>query len=421
MEQIENDARTRSRRSVHEMLRPEARPVAWAVLVDALLTTALSVIGVVTMWKFQDMEQIGGLRPPEAAGLSGLPVYVPRGGLPNYWLIALNPLPLAFRRWYPLPAFWAAVGMGLLLTSQATWITLAVCAVASYSAIAHSRWRVHAVVSLVIAAALSSFAFRDAAPELPSWSAAFVIMVLAAVVARTVRYWQEQFRASQLRVATLQTEKEEAARKAVKEERARITAELHDIVSHNVSVMVIQAGAAQRVLGTAPEEARKAMHALEAGGRAAMAELRALTSLLADPGSCTDGLQPQPGLDQLETLVKRVRATGMPVDLTVSPPPEPLPPGVELATYRVVQEALTNALKHAHGASASIVLRHDDDGLEIEVAGMGGTRTEQAESGNGRGLIGLRERLAAYGGSLEARPRFGSGFLVKGRVPRRPE
>ncbi|MFD4948306.1 histidine kinase [Streptomyces sp. NPDC058239] len=414
MKQGEDDASTGWWQSVREVLRPEARPGARALLADALLAAALAAVGVIASWKFQAVDHMPGMRPQDA------PAYVPRGGRPNYWLLALNPLPLAFRRWHPLPAFWAAVVTGLLLASQATWITLAVCAVAAYSAIAHSRRRVLAVVSLAIAAVLSSFAFHDAAPELPGWSAAFVIMMLAAVVAGTVRYWQDQFRASQVRVATLQTEKEEAARKAVEEERTRITAELHDIVSHNVSVMVIQAGAAHRVLDTAPEEAREAMHAVEASGRGAMAELRAVMSLLTGPGSSVDGLQPQPGLDQLEALVKGVRATGMPVDLTVSLPPEPLPPGVELAAYRVVQEALTNALKHASGASASVVLRHDDDWLEIEVTDTGGTRTEQANSGNSRGLIGLRERLAAYGGSLEARHRIGSGFMNRARIPWRP-
>ncbi|WP_308053857.1 histidine kinase [Streptomyces sp. BV333] len=411
MEEGANDAKTRWILSVRKVLRPEGRPDARALLVDTLLAVALAVVGIIASWKFQPVDYMPGVNPQDA------PTHVPRGGRPHYWLIAVNPLPLALRRRYPLPAFWAAVGLGLLLGSQATWITLAVCALAAYSAIGHSRRRVLASASLVIAAALSSFAFHGAAPELPGWSAAFVIMLLAAVVAATVRHWQDQFRASQRHVAALQTEKREAARKAVEEERARITAELHDVVSHNVSVMVIQAGAAHRVLDAAPEEARKALHAVEASGRAAMAELRAVMSLFAAPLGSVEGLQPQPGLDQLETLVDGVRATGMPVDLKMSLPPEPLPPGIELAAYRVVQEALTNSLKHAAGASASVVLRHDEEWLEIEVTDTGGTRTEQASSGNGRGLIGLRERLAAYGGSLEARHRLGGGFVNQARLP----
>ncbi|MET9888412.1 sensor histidine kinase [Streptomyces sp. NPDC006430] len=420
MEQVENNVRHGWRRSVLEALRPEVRPITRVVLVDVFLAVALAVIGVVASWKFQTIEFVG-FPPQDTSGHPPPPQYLPQGGRPLYGYIALSPLPLAFRRWYPLPAFWAAVGTSLLLTAQATWITIAVCAVAAYSTIAYSRRRVLAVVSLVIAAVLSSVAFREAAPALPGWSAAFVIMLLAAVVARTVQYWQDQLRTSQLRVATLQAEKDEAARRAVEEERTRITAELHDIVTHNVSVMVIQAGAAHRVLGTAPDEAREAMRAVEASGRAAMAELRAVMHLLTGPGSTADGLQPQPGIDQLESLVKGVRATGMPVDLTVSLPPERLPPGVELAAYRVVQEALTNALKHASGGSASVVLRHDDDWLEIEVADTGGTAMGHVGSGNGRGLIGLRERLAVYSGSLEARHRIGNGFLIKACIPRRPE
>ncbi|MFD6939507.1 sensor histidine kinase [Streptomyces goshikiensis] len=417
---MEHNMRHGWRQSLCEALRPEARPGTRALLLDVFLAIALAIIGVVASWKFQPVEFVGFL-PPDAAGHSAPAPYIPQGGRPLYWYIALSPLPLAFRRWYPLLAFWAAVGTSLMLTQQATWITIAVCAVAAYSTIAYSHQRALAVASLVIAAVLSSIAFRNAAPTLPGWSATFVIMLLAAVVARTALYWQDQLRTSQLRVASLQAEKDEAARRAVEEERTRITAELHDIVTHNVSVMVIQAGAAHRVLATAPEEARDAMRAVETSGRAAMAELRAVMYLLAGPGSTADGLQPQPGIDQVETLVKGVRATGMPVDLTVSLPPERLPSGVELAAYRVVQEALTNALKHASGGSASVVLSHDDDWLVIEVTDTGGTAIEHAKSGNGRGLIGLRERLGVYGGSLEARHRIGSGFLIKACIPRRPE
>ncbi|MEQ4722975.1 ATP-binding protein [Nonomuraea sp. B19D2] len=186
--------------------------------------------------------------------------------------------------------------------------------------------------------------------------------------------------------------------------------------------MVIQAGAARKVMDTAPAQSKQAMLAVEAGGRAAMAELRHVMGLLAGPeseraGISADGLEPQPGLDQLDSLVERVRAAGVPVSIEISPPPGPLPPGVDLAVYRVVQEALTNTIKHAAGARASVTIGHRGDWLEIEITDTGGRHTTRAGDGQGRGLIGLRERLALYGGTLQAGPQSDGGYQIKARVP----
>ena len=175
-------------------------------------------------------------------------------------------------------------------------------------------------------------------------------------------------------------------------------------------------------MDTAPAQSKQAMLAVEAGGRAAMAELRHVMGLLAGPESAraasgADGLEPQPGLDQLDSLIKRVREAGIPVSVEASPPPGPLPPGVELAAYRVVQEALTNTIKHAAGAAASVTIGHNGDWLEIEVTDTGGRQATRAVDGQGRGLIGLRERLALYDGTLEAGPRSGGGYQIKARLP----
>jgi signal transduction histidine kinase len=130
-----------------------------------------------------------------------------------------------------------------------------------------------------------------------------------------------------------------------------------------------------------------------------------------------EGLEPQPGLDQLGALVERVRAAGITVNVAVSPPPGPLPPGVDLTAYRVVQEALTNTLKHASGAAATVTIGHQDDWLEIEVTDTGGEPGAESGTGEGRGLIGLRERLAVYGGTLEARRTIAGGYRVRARIP----
>ncbi|MGW9118589.1 sensor histidine kinase, partial [Streptomyces sp. NPDC055663] len=212
---------------------------------------------------------------------------------------------------------------------------------------------------------------------------------------------------------------------------ARIARELHDVVTHNVSVMVIQAGAARTVMKTSPGQAAEALLAVEAGGRAAMTELRHVMGLLtmadedgdeepdagADLAGTAAELTPQPGLDQLEMLVGRVRDTGLAVDLTVTGSPRPLPPGLELAAYRVVQEALTNTVKHASGATAAVTVEYGLQQLRVEVTDAGGHPGEGANAGSGRGLIGLRERLAVYDGTLNTGRRLTGGYRVEALIP----
>jgi signal transduction histidine kinase len=300
---------------------------------------------------------------------------------------------------------------------NATWITLLAYVIAAYSAIAYSRYRAQAMAGLVLASVLAGVAFRHADSALPGWSGPFFVLLVAGVLASFVRFWQRRLKASQRRFTELQQAQEEATRRAVEEERARIAAELHDVVTHNVSVMVIQTGAARKVMDAAPDLSKEAMLAVEASGRAAMSELRHVMGLLSPSESDgPDGLEPQPGLDQLDALVERVRAAGVTVNVAVSPPPGPLPPGVDLTAYRVVQEALTNTIKHAVGAAASVTVGYRGDWLEIGVADTGGTPAG-SRTGDGRGLIGLRERLAVYGGTLEAGRRIGGGYQVKARVP----
>jgi signal transduction histidine kinase len=207
--------------------------------------------------------------------------------------------------------------------------------------------------------------------------------------------------------------------------RHSVRSELHDVVTQNVSVMVVQAGAARKVMDTAPEQTREALLAIEAGGRAAMTELRHVMGLLTmdsagpDPAGAAD-LAPQPGLDRLDALVGRLADSGVPVTLTRSGQPRPVPAGVELAAYRVVQEALTNTVKHAAGASATVRVEYATDHLRVQVTDTGGAPGAPgapAATGGGHGLIGLRERLAVYGGTLLAGPRLTGGYRVDARIP----
>ncbi|MEV6950433.1 histidine kinase [Streptomyces sp. NPDC051183] len=230
----------------------------------------------------------------------------------------------------------------------------------------------------------------------------------------------------------LERERESAARSAVDAERARIAAELHDIVSHNVSLMVVQAGAAREVLGTMPDEAAAAMGAVENAGRTTMTELRHLLGLLApaqdgrDEPYGTAGeveLTPQPSLSRLSPLIDRIAFAGLPVEVRISGEPRPLPPGIDVTAYRIIQEALTNALKHAEGVKAEVTVRYADHALRVEVLNDGpsvlsGDRPAGIKAdGAGRGLTGLRERVAVYGGDLDARRRLGGGYRVRARLP----
>jgi signal transduction histidine kinase len=201
------------------------------------------------------------------------------------------------------------------------------------------------------------------------------------------------------------------AQRAVAEERARIARELHDMVTHNVSVMVVQAAAGNEVFDAHPEQARAALRAVEETGRRALGELRRLLDVVADDGAEYD---PQPGLRRLDDLVDSVRATGLGVELTVEGTPRELSPALELSAFRIVQEALTNTLKHARASRASVRVRYAPDALELEVAddGVGAVSTE-----GGRGLVGMRERAALFGGEVAAGARPGGGFAVRARMP----
>ncbi len=214
------------------------------------------------------------------------------------------------------------------------------------------------------------------------------------------------------RAERLEREREAEAARARAEEQARIARELHDVIAHSVSVMVVQAAAANDVFDTRPERAREALRAIEASGRTALAEMRRLLGVVRADGA---EYAPQPGIDRLDDLVEQVRAAGLAVAVSIEGAPRPLPAGVDLSAYRVVQEALTNTLKHANATRADVSLRYRDDELGVEVRDDG----EPAGNGDGhgRGLIGMRERVTAFGGSLETGPKNTGGFAVSARFP----
>jgi signal transduction histidine kinase len=232
------------------------------------------------------------------------------------------------------------------------------------------------------------------------------------VRSRTQRVSDLAGEADKLKQRTAQLELERVAAAAA--ERARIARELHDVVAHSVSVMVVQAEAAEAVFETAPDRALNALQQVQQTGRQAMVEMTRLLGLLREHGE-EIGLAPQPGLRDLDDLVSQIRSSGLQVQVRIEGSPREVPLGVDLAAYRVLQEALTNALKHAGPACAKVLVKYERDALELEVQDDG-AGTGDGHTG-GHGLVGMRERVSVFGGELLATPRPDGGFLVRARLP----
>jgi signal transduction histidine kinase len=352
----------------------------------------------------------------------------------------LTTAPLAARRLAPLAAFWAILIGAIMLGSDNTIVSYIAIMVAAYCAVVYSRYRGLALLSLPLAGLIVAAMFQDTTPPLPGRLSALVVLLAITGFGNAVRVWRARAGDSGARLLRAQAEHEAATRRALELERARIASELHDVVTHNVSVMVVQAGAARQVLGAEQHEARSALLAVEASGRTAMAELQHMLGLLSvpgeqEPGSLADGqargrLRPLPGLDQLTTLTDRMAAAGLDVELRILGAPWSLSPGPDLAAYRVIQEALTNVLKHAGMARTVITLDYRPSGLTVEVTDDGPPCRPAGPSacsqpaarpadmpGTGRGLLGLRERVILHGGEFNAGPRPGGGWRVMGRFP----
>jgi signal transduction histidine kinase len=335
---------------------------------------------------------------------------------------ALVTLPLAWRRRAPVAvlAFMTAVLVyGTLFVTepdQAPVEPFLAFIVAFYSVGANAPER----RSVIVAAA--SLAAIAAATEIRTLyhanvsarPGAWLVLGVAWLIGRDLRRRRRQAADLRTRAALAEREREEKARVAVAEERSRIARELHDVVAHSVSVMVVQAQAGPRLLGD-PEQAQAAFRSIEGSGREALVELRRLLGILRMPDEQA-AIGPQPGLGSLGSLVDQVREAGLPVAVHVEGEQVPLPRGIDLSAYRIVQEALTNTLKHAGTARAEIVVRYGRSAVEVEVSDDG-QGAQNGANGTGHGLIGMRERVALYGGTLRTGTRPGGGYEVRARLP----
>jgi signal transduction histidine kinase len=331
-------------------------------------------------------------------------------------------LPVAVRRNWPVPVLAVVtVGIaGLTALDRAPLEVDVMLGMAAYMVAVRSSLRVAliavtgiqlAILAGVIAAAAAGHSQPD---KTHSMLAAGAMWFVGYGVRERRRYLAE---------GQAQRERAEAERsgRALREERVRIARELHDVVAHTLSVVTFQAGVGRKVGATRPAEALLALRAVEVTGRGALEELRRILGLLRDDEAEQPSLAPAPGVGDLGELADTIRAAGIPVALMVTGEVAALPPAASLTVYRIVQEALTNVVKHAPGAEASVRVRLGPDGVLVTVSDNGGgtavTETAGSSGANRLGIVGMRERAAAFGGTLEAGPRPGGGFEVRACMP----
>jgi len=327
-------------------------------------------------------------------------------------------LPLLLRRRYPFAAPAAVWVIGAALSSvDGRLVTFSVISSAAGMAAAvllgNLRDELQSRAGLVIVLAGAAIIVGNRPGHAPGELVfAPVLFGIGWLAGFALRERGAQAEAAEERAAQAEREREAGSRIAVAEERARIARELHDVVAHAVSVMVLQVGAVRHRLRD--EDDRDALEAVEQAGRTALTEMRRLLGAMR---SDRDGVQlgPQPGLDDLGALIEEVGRAGLPVSLQVEGDRRPLPRGLDLSAYRIVQEGLTNALKHAHATGADVIVRYSPAGLELEVHDDG--RGADGSDGLGHGLVGIRERVTIYGGEMSFGSTNGGGFVLSARLP----
>lgn len=370
-------------------------------ITDAVLAALLAVIA-----EYQVFTTDGG-------------IWAPTLTLPTL----LMTLPLAVRRRAPVAALAvisAAIvfSVFILRAPQPTLGAIVAVFAAIYSVAAHRPRRLSVPLTVAGAAAMIfMIGSQDATLSSFTWAAGSLSLPTGFFwfIGDTLRQRRTEAAELHAKALRLEREREEAHRRAAADERARIARELHDVVAHSVSVMVVQAAAAGRVLDTDRERAREALRSIELSGRDALAEMRRLLGVIRKGASDEAPLAPQPGLEHLGALMETVHAAGLEVDVDVDLGGGPVPPGVDLSAYRIVQEALTNTLKHADARHVRVAVLRREDQLEVEVSDDG--RSTERADGHGHGLIGMRERVAFFGGDFSAGRRAEGGFTVRARFP----
>jgi signal transduction histidine kinase len=392
---------------VSELIRSRRAWLGAHPLVADALTSAFLTLAFLLIAAFQDSYGLPGKQPDLFSGL----------------IVCVVVMSLTLRRRMPVAVLAFVLAGCLTLTAfgyvpmlgpSAAYL-IAIYSVASHRGLATSLpVGAFGLVLYVVSMALDGYWF---------WQAVSNAVLLIGVwwIGRSLRLRRAYLDELEARARRLERAREADSRAARAEERSRIARELHDVVAHHVSVMTVQAGAARRILHRDPEAVQDALSTIEQMGRTALGEMRRLVGVLrteAEP--VRSELSPQPGVHDVSGLVDQLRETGLQVQLWIEGESRSLSPGVDLAAFRLVQEALTNTLKHAGPqARAWVRIQYADRQLEIEVEddGRGLVAGLGRPGGNGHGLVGMRERVALYGGDLRIGPRSGGGFEVRARFP----
>jgi signal transduction histidine kinase len=337
-------------------------------------------------------------------------------------------VPLVFRRKHPVGMFVAVIAAGalevVLFTHPIDSDVSVLVALYTLAAYRPRRISVPGLLVCLVGSAIAIATWQSGRHVRFSWFEFGAVTalfcgpaLLAWLLGDSMRWRRGFYQALEERADRLEAERDAQAQVAVATERARIARELHDVVAHNVSVMVVQADGAAYALDSSPERTREALAAISLTGRQALAEMRHLLGVLRTASEEQAEFAPQPGLEQIADLLAHSRAAGLPVSFTVEGVARELPPGVALAAYRVVQESLTNTRKHAGpDATASVALRFCEDGMRIVVTDNGNGGAASSD-GAGHGLVGMRERVEMYGGKVTTGPHRSGGYQVTATIP----
>lgn len=388
-------------------------PIEWMKThpgaVDAVVAVMITGLSLPAMWS-DPLDSASGYRPASVTGAL---------------LAVLSTLPVAWRRRSPLRVL-AVVAVAAMAYEVAGFsstlpfgLLLALYTVAAHCDRRHSRMAGGLVGAAVVVVLLQASRWE---PSVVQVVANLTIVAIAWLVGDNVQVGRARVTDLAERAGRAERERQAEALRAAGEERSRIARELHDIIAHSLSVMIVQAGGARRILSRDPDQAADALASIESTGRQAMTEMRRLLGVLRDDGGDQEvSFAPQPSLSALPALVEHYADAGLLVSLEVTGAERGLPPGVDLSAYRIVQEALTNVVRHTGTATATVRVAYGDRGVELEIHDDGnGKAVEAAGEGNGHGLAGMRERVQLFGGDLVAGPQPGGGFCVTASLPLEP-